>query len=157
MDCCGFSESTMLSDAPDSTGLPGPGVTSLPPIKASIEILYNYHPANETPHRHNRISKQECIPVGLRNRPACWPYPSMHCGQGGVSPSTAPWVGGVCPGGVCPRGVFTGGAGRSPPPMHAKDRHPPVERQTPVKTYYLTQDFVCGWLLYKIYWYGSPV
>ena len=32
--------------------------------------------------KYKRKCKQECIPVGCLP-PACWPYPSMHCGPGG--------------------------------------------------------------------------
>ena len=47
-------------------------------------------------------------------------------GHGGVCP------GGCLPGGVCPGwGVCPGGCGRHP---QTRGRHPPVDRQTPVKT-----------------------
>ena len=57
--------------------------------------------------------EQECIPVGCV-LPACWPYPSMHCGQGlylpvGYLPGGIPARGVYLPGGYLPGGVPAGG------------------------------------------------
>ena len=45
-------------------------------------------------------NQQECIPVECLP-PACWPYPSMHCGRGGTRPR-----GVYLPGRYLPWGVY---------------------------------------------------
>ena len=57
----------------------------------------------------NRMHTARLLPVS----------PSMHCGRGVSAP------GGSAPGGVSARGVY---------PSMQWGRHPPMDRQTPVKT-----------------------
>ena len=67
-----------------------------------IENIKNADYARYADYRAKHWESQECIPVGCVP-PACWPYPSMHCGAVYLPSGGVPAEGGTCLGAcTCP-------------------------------------------------------